>query len=126
MKTVLAAIACIVAVSWIYLLAGAGMPTMDMGGGKVMLMPPPSWSIGYAAIIFAMWSIMMVAMMLPSAAATILRIASRVEGVSSAAFFTVGYLIVWIGFSVIATAAQRTFDAAHVLSDSMADRKSVV
>ena len=125
MKTVLAAIACIVAVSWIYLLAGAGMPTMDMGGGKVMLMPPPSWSLGYAAIIFAMWSIMMVAMMLPSAAATILRIANRAEGVSTAAFFTVGYLIVWIGFSAIATAAQRAFDAAHVLSDSMAIRSEV-
>ena len=68
MKTVFAALACIVAVSWIYLLAGAGMPKMDMGGGKVMLMPPPSWSIGYAAIIFAMWTIMMVAMMMPSAA----------------------------------------------------------
>ena len=42
MKTVLAGIACIVAVSWIYLLSGAGMPTMDMGGAKVMVMPPPS------------------------------------------------------------------------------------
>jgi predicted metal-binding membrane protein len=122
MKTVLGGIVCIVAVSWIYILAGAGMPTMDMGGGKVMLMPPPSWSIGYAGIIFAMWSIMMVAMMLPSAASTILRIAHRAEGVSSAAFFTVGYLIVWIGFSAIATTAQRAFDAAHLLADSMAIR----
>ena len=41
---------------------------MDMGGGNVMLMPPPSWSVGYAAITFAMWSIMMIAMMTPSAA----------------------------------------------------------
>ena len=46
---------------------------MDMGGGKVMLMPPPSWSVSYAAITFAMWSIMMVAMMIPSAAPIILR-----------------------------------------------------
>ena len=125
MKTVLAALACIVAVSWIYLLAGAGMPKMDMGGGKVMLMPPPSWSLGYAAVIFVMWAIMMVAMMLPSAAPTILRVANRPHGLSIAAFFTAGYLIVWTGFSAVATMAQWAFDSAHVLSDSMALRSEV-
>ncbi len=125
MKTVLAALACIVAVSWIYLLAGAGMPKMDMGGGQVMLMPPPSWSVGYAAVIFAMWTVMMVAMMLPSAAPTILRVANRAHGLSIAAFFTAGYLIVWTGFSAVATMAQWAFDSAHVLSDSMALRSEV-
>ena len=125
MKTVLAALACIVAISWIYLLAGAGMPKMDMGGGNVMLMPPPSWSIGYAAITFAMWTVMMVAMMLPSAAPTILRVADRAHGLSIAAFFTASYLIVWTGFSAVATMAQWAFDSAHVLSDSMALRSGV-
>ena len=125
MKTVLAALACIVAASWIYLLVGAGMPKMDMGGGKVMLMPPPSWTVGYAAIIFAMWTIMMVAMMIPSAATTIVRVANRAHGLSISAFFTVGYLIVWTGFSAVATIAQWAFDSAHVLSDSMALRSGV-
>ncbi len=125
MKTVVAALACIVAASWIYLLAGAGMPKMDMGGGNVMLMPPPSWTVGYAAIIFAMWTIMMVAMMIPSAATTIVRVANRAHGLSIAAFFTVGYLIVWTGFSAVATIAQWAFDSAHVLSDSMALRSGV-
>jgi predicted metal-binding membrane protein len=125
MKTVVAALACIVAISWIYLLAGAGMPKMDMGGGQVMLMPSPSWSISYAAVIFVMWTVMMVAMMLPSAAPTILRIANRAHGLSIAAFFTTGYLIVWTGFSAVATMAQWAFDSAHVLSDSMALRSEV-
>src|ERR1700722_2588252 len=125
MKTVLAALACIVAASWIYLLAGAGMPKMDMGGGQVMLMPPPSWSIGYAAVTFVMWTVMMVAMMIPSAAPTILRVANRAHGTSLAAFFTAGYLIVWTGFSAVATMAQWAFDTAHVLSDSMAIRSGV-
>ena len=125
MKTVLAALACIVAVSWIYLLSGAGMPKMDMGGGKVMLMPPPSWSVGYAAIIFAMWSIMMVAMMIPSAAPAIVRVASGAQGFSTAALFTLGYLIVWTIFSAVATTAQWAFDVAHVLSDSMAIRSEL-
>ncbi len=129
MKPVLVGIACIVAASWIYLLSGAGMPAMDMGGGKVMLMPPPSWSISYAAVVFAMWSIMMVAMMLPTAAPVILRLAgsaekqpTRLSGISSATYFTAGYLIVWIGFSAAATMAQWAFDSAHLLSDSMAIR----
>lgn len=121
-KTVLASIVLVVVASWIYLLAGAGMPQMDMGGGKVMLMAPPSWSFSYAAIIFAMWTIMMVAMMIPSAAPTILRIAGRAEGVATAAFFTAGYLIVWTGFSAVATTLQWAFDSAHLLSDSMAIR----
>ncbi|MGA9721821.1 MAG: DUF2182 domain-containing protein [Candidatus Binatus sp.] len=122
MKPVLVGIACIVAVSWIYLLAGAGMPAMDMGGGKVMLMPPASWGVGYATVVFAMWSVMMVAMMLPTAAPTIIRLASRAEGVSSATYFIAGYLVVWIGFSAAATIAQWAFDSAHLLSDSMTIR----
>lgn len=132
MKPVLVGIACIVAVSWIYLLSGAGMPTMDMGGGNVMRMPPPSWSISYAAVTFAMWSIMMVAMMLPSAAPVILRLAgnaekqpTRASGISTATFFIGGYLVVWIGFSAAATMAQWAFDSAHLLSDSMAIRSEV-
>jgi predicted metal-binding membrane protein len=125
MRPVLVGIACIVAVSWIYLLAGAGMPTMEMGGGKVMLMPPPSWSVGYAAITFAMWSIMMVAMMIPSAAPVIVRVAGGAQGFSTAALFTVGYLIVWTIFSAVATATQWAFDSAHVLSDAMAIRSEV-
>jgi predicted metal-binding membrane protein len=126
MKTALAGIACIVAVSWIYLLSGAGMPTMDMGAGKVMLMPPPSWSVGYAAITFAMWSIMMVAMMIPSAAPVIVRIASGAQGFSTAALFTVGYLIVWTIFSAVATTTQWAFDSAHVMSDAMAIRSEAI
>jgi predicted metal-binding membrane protein len=91
----------------------------------VMLMPPPSWSVGYAAITFAMWSIMMVAMMLPSAAPVVVRVASRAEGVSAAAFFTIGYLIVWSIFSAVATTAQWAFDAASLLSNAMAIRSGV-
>jgi predicted metal-binding membrane protein len=125
MKPVLVGIACAVAASWIYLLAGAGMPAMDMGGGNVMLMPPPAWSIGYASVVFAMWTVMMVAMMLPTAAPTIIRIAGRAEGVSSATYFIAGYLVVWIGFSAAATMAQWAFDSAHLLSDSMTIRNDV-
>jgi predicted metal-binding membrane protein len=133
MKRVLFGIVCIVAIAWIYLLSGAGMTMekMDMSGGKTMLMPP-SWSIGYAAIIFAMWTIMMVAMMLPTAAPAILRLASfaakhpaAMGGGSAAVFFTAGYLMVWTGFSALATLTQWALDSAHLLSATMAIRSEV-
>ena len=91
---------------------------MDMGGGKMMPMPP-SWTIGYTALIFAMWAIMMVAMMLPTAAPAILRLAGCAEkhqpmsAVWTAVFFTAGYLMVWTGFSALATLTQWALDSAH-------------
>ena len=123
MKTVtLAGIALIVGLAWLYLFSGAGMPKMDMGNGKVMLMPPPIWNVHYAALMFAMWTIMMVAMMIPSAAPVIVWDADRPEEIVPAAFFTVGYVIVWTAFSAVATFAQYLFDSAHLLSDAMAIR----
>ena len=47
----------------------AGMPGMAHGDG---CMTPAVWTPGYAGLIFAMWWIMMVAMMLPSAAPMLL------------------------------------------------------
>jgi len=130
MKGVLVGIVGIVAISWLYLLSGAGMSMekMDMGGGKTMLMPP-TWSIGYAALTFAMWTIMMVAMMLPTAASTVLRVANLAKehpeppsGVSTATLFTLGYLVIWTVFSAIATTTQWALDSAHLLSDAMTIR----
>jgi len=54
---VLFGLVCVVAIAWIYLLAGAGveMEQMGMGGGKMMLMSP-AWRPSYAALVFAMWA----------------------------------------------------------------------
>ena len=46
---------------WLFLGAGLGMQQMDMGGGQIMLMAP-EWTLGYAALIFLMWAIMMIHM----------------------------------------------------------------
>ncbi len=124
---VLGSLAGVIAIAWVYLLLGAGikMDTMDMGGGRVMLMAPP-WTIGYAGLIFAMWSIMMVAMMLPSAAPTILLVSSLARnrgighGVPTAGLFTLGYVLVWAGFSICATLLQWSLDRAGMLSEVMA------
>jgi predicted metal-binding membrane protein len=64
------ALATVTAAGWAYLLLGAGIE-MDMGGGQKMV-TPSAWSTPYAALISIMWWVMMVAMMLPTAAPTVL------------------------------------------------------
>jgi predicted metal-binding membrane protein len=111
---VLSGLAAVVVLAWAYLLFGAGikMEVMDMGGGQMMAMPP-EWTLGYGALIFVMWSVMMVAMMLPSAAPAILLAAAldRQHSTASAPqegmLFASGYLLVWSGFSLLATLLHR-------------------
>ncbi len=106
-------------VAWLYVLAGAGMEMageggsagkgmdgMDMTGGG-----PLPWSVGHAAVVFAMWWGMMVAMMLPSASPMILLFTAvnrrqRDRAGVPVAIFTLGYLAVWGGFSLAATGLQ--------------------
>src|SRR5258707_11121105 len=66
---VLGSLALVVALAWVWLLLGVGidMEEMDMGSGRMMLMLP-EWTFAYGLVVFAMWAVMMVAMMLPSAA----------------------------------------------------------
>src|SRR5919206_3521408 len=74
---VLGSLSFVVALAWGWLLLGAGidMEAMDMGGGRIMLMLP-EWSFAYGLVVFAMWAVMMVAMMLPSAAPVTLLVAN--------------------------------------------------
>ena len=63
-----------------YTIFGVGMPmsaldmTISMSGptSQMPMMMKPMWTINYTIMVFLMWWIMMVAMMLPSAAPTIL------------------------------------------------------
>ena len=66
---VLGSLGFVIIIAWVYLLlgAGVGMEMMDMGGGQMMAMAP-EWTLAYGLVVFLMWAVMMVAMMLPSAA----------------------------------------------------------
>ena len=118
---VLAGLVFVIMLSWVWLLAGAGlkMDEMDMGGGRIMLMAPP-WTPGYAAMIFLMWIIMMAGMMLPSAAPAILLVIALTkqrggpDAKRASAEFALGYVAVWGAFSVIATALQWRLDRAGI------------
>jgi predicted metal-binding membrane protein len=130
---VLLGLACITALAWVYLLAGTagtgGMHQMGTAGDDMMTMMRPAWTVGYAALAFELWAVMMIAMMVPTSAHVILEVAGRggdrppaASGALVATFFTVGYLLVWIGFGFAATLLQWALDSAHLLSSTMAIR----
>lgn len=123
---VAAALTLITALAWVYLLSGAGMD-MEMGGMDPDMVMPVDWSPGYALIMFLMWWIMMIAMMLPSAAPMILLFAlvnrrSREQGAPwvPTTIFASGYLIAWGGFSLAATLLQWWFEQSGWLTMAMA------
>ena len=134
---VLVAIAAVAALAWTYvvLLAGAmAMGGMDMTGYRAlpaleaMMVPAEQpWAADEIVLVFIMWAVMMIGMMLPSAAPMILiytRVArqSAVRGrpLASAAWFASGYLLIWGAFALVATAGQWALDRLLLLSPMMA------
>jgi len=100
---------------------------MEMGAGQMMAISP-TWNLAYALLILAMWIVMMMAIMLPSAAPTVLlvtvlagdRLGSSNLVPATAMLFASGYLLVWSGFSLAATLLQWGLDKAGLLSETMA------
>ena len=73
-QVVVAGLVFVSLASWLYILAGAGME-MEMPGTGMAAMAP-AWTPAYFALMLAMWWVMMVAMMLPSAAPMVLLFAT--------------------------------------------------
>lgn len=74
-----------------------------------------------AALTFAMWQAMVLAMMLPSALPVLAGEAARAGGRRDAAvLLTLGYLAVWTAFSLVATLAQMGLSAAALLTPALA------
>jgi predicted metal-binding membrane protein len=122
-------IAGVMALAWVYLFAGAGID-MSMAG---MPMDPMPWSPSYAALMFVMWWVMMIAMMVSSAAPMVLLFAAikRKQAASASPFaetsiFLGGYLLLWAGFSLVATLAQWELERAGLLSMAMASTSAVL
>jgi predicted metal-binding membrane protein len=122
-------IAGVVALAWVYLLAGAGVD-MSMAG---MAMEPMSWSPSYAALMFVMWWVMMIAMMVPSAAPTVLLFTTirRKQDASvrpsvEAWIFLAGYLLIWTGFSLVAALAQWGLERVGLMSMAMESTSAVL
>jgi predicted metal-binding membrane protein len=104
--------------------APSAMPGSDMMDAMTMTQLP--WSLLTFLLMFIMWSVMMIGMMIPSAAPMILLFA-RVQRRKLAdqaptariAAFTTGYLLVWTSFSLIATGLQWALTELRLLSPMM-------
>ena len=86
----------------------------------------PSWNTVDAVMLFVMWSAMMAAMMMPGVSPMITAFATinrrrhaRAAPYVPTAAFLLGYLIVWAGFSAIATALQWLLQTMGLLTTMM-------
>ena len=151
-----AGLAALCALAWLYIVTGAGlgmsawdmttlalfphqqahdvmpgMPGMDMGATA------PGWTAwGFAtwALMIAMWWIMMIAMMTPSAAPTILLYArvhrhALAQGqvqdkLAPTGAFAAGYLLVWLGFAAAAATLHWALERAGLVSAMMMGSQS--
>lgn len=135
---VAATLGLLVLVSAIYTVAGVGMQMSavsmtfgemgDMAGGEMMSMPAAAgaWGVVKFLTTFLMWWLMMIAMMLPSAAPAVLLYATvlkrgRPEASTPrpALVFTTGYLLAWALFSLAATTMQLALEVWGLVSPSM-------
>ena len=105
-----------------------GMGHTGMGHtGMEMAMPVVQpWGAMDYWLMFVMWSVMMIAMMTPSAAPMILTYTkmsqkqqANLQPVWGTTLFYLGYLIVWAAYSAVATLAQGVLHAASLLSPMM-------
>ncbi len=110
---------------WAWIVAMARDMYGSMSGPSAWMMTPV-WDGWHVLLLGAMWVVMMIGMMVPSAAPTLLIYAAimrrSVEGPRAALRvypMAAGYLLVWIGFSVAATLVQRALSHALLLSPMM-------
>ncbi len=109
-----------------------GSNNMDMNMGSNNMDMKNRWSISMAISMFLMWWLMMIAMMTPSAAPTLLlfhnlkKIGSEgKKALSYTYLFLFGYLIIWAIFSLIACIIHKFFDTSSITDAAMMQLKSV-
>jgi predicted metal-binding membrane protein len=117
------------ALSWMYMFHLAG----EMQGMEMAMPRIQPWTAMDFVLMFVMWSVMMVAMMVPSAASLVLLYAGinrkRAKGqdpLVPTAVFLLGYLVVWCGFSALATLAQWGLHTTALLSPMMASTSPIL
>jgi predicted metal-binding membrane protein len=119
-----AGLVLVAALAWGYTVnAARQMSGMSM---RMARPDPTAWSIASLFSLFAMWTVMMVAMMLPSATPMILTFAAVARNrrlhqrpYVPVAVFASGYLTIWGAFSALATVAQWLLHRKALLSPMM-------
>jgi predicted metal-binding membrane protein len=128
---VVALLAAVAALAWAYTIHQAReMDAMDAAMWRDMAMSmngmAPSWTPLDAALMFAMWGVMMAAMMVPGTVPvmTTFALINRRRRGRGAPFvptviFLSGYLTVWAAFSALAVFLQWTLQASGLLTTMM-------
>jgi predicted metal-binding membrane protein len=135
---ILTGLGVITAGAWLYLVGWArtmpaGMTDHSMGQTMQSMLVVRPWSFAEVGVRLAMWAVMMVAMMTPTAlpmtlvyAAVARKAAREHRPVAPTFVFVAGYLVVWALFSVAATAAQGGLDQLALLSPKMVSASPVL
>ena len=130
-SVVLAGLVAVAALAWAYMVflamrdggsGGGGLPT-SMDG---MALGRMAWTGVDFGLMYVMWAVMMVAMMVPTAAPMILTFATIYRRRRAAqgpyvptGVFLGGYLVIWAGFALLATMTQWGLHQATLLSSMM-------
>jgi predicted metal-binding membrane protein len=95
--------------------------------GAAMAPRLSAWTFTGFALALVMWSVMMIGMMLPSAAPIILLYArvgrqavAEQKPFAAAGWLAAGYLLAWVGFSLVAALAQLALSDAALLTPMLA------
>jgi len=124
----------------LWLSADMAMGGMDMGdfrmipSGMGLMVPAHTpWRAMEFAFVFAMWTVMMVGMMTPSATPMILMYAclgrqteARGRPLAATVWFTAGYFLVWVAFALLATFVQWALERTALLDSWMASTSNVL
>jgi predicted metal-binding membrane protein len=133
---VAAALIALTALAWahvIWLIDDMAMGGMDMTGfrmipaGMGLMMPTLApWQPIEFAFVFAMWAVMMIGMMTPSAAPMVLlyarvgrQAAMQAKPFAASGWFLGGYFLAWVAFALAATLGQWTLERAALLTPTM-------
>jgi predicted metal-binding membrane protein len=136
----LAGLGGITVAAWVYVVVtarrmaagSAGMGSHSMAPMMDAMTRVQPWTATEFGLRLAMWAVMMVAMMVPTAApmtllyAAVARKAAAQHNPLAPTFvFVSGYIAMWTIFSLVATIAQYELDRAALLSPMMSSRSAV-
>jgi len=113
--------------------AMASMENPGGWGAFMGLMPMGRWGLLEYALAYAMWALMMVGMMIPSAAPMIVlhaRVARSTQAqgrlLASTSAFAAGYLLLWSAFSLLAAIVQGVLVDIALMTESMTSASAVL
>lgn len=125
----LGALAALVALCWLYLIKMSRDMVAMNSADTVMGITP--WSAVDFFLMFAMWAVMMVGMMVPTAIRSVMifaqigaRAAEQGRTFVSGYWFIAGYVLIWTFFSVAATLLQWVLNQSALLSPTMVSSSS--